>query len=67
MKRAVGFVIHVLAALGAVALIGMFSSMLKKHYETVCVENNADDYGFTVPQIKAGVSRSRVIYGDHYE
>lgn len=65
MKRAVGFLIHVLALLGAMALIGMGSSMLKKHYSTVCVENNADDYGFTVPQIKAGLAGRPTIYGDH--
>ncbi len=67
MKALYDIVVKSLAILGLVYLGFTLSSALKKHYQTICVEDNADDYGFTVPQIRAGLAPTRGVYGGYYE
>lgn len=51
-----------LMAVGCISIVVTVSDALKKHYAVSCVDNNADDYGFTVPQIKAGHRPSPALY-----
>jgi hypothetical protein len=60
--RTYQLVVKALAILGLLFLGMEASTALKKHYTVTCVDNDADNYGFTVPQIKAGVQNSPAVY-----
>lgn len=62
MKVTYDLAVKALAILGLLFLGMEASTALKKHYTVTCVENTADDYGFTVPQIKAGHEAHPALY-----
>lgn len=54
-----------LAVVGIISLGVTASNALRKHYTVTCVDNDADNYGFTVPQIKAGLAPAHRVYGEY--
>ncbi len=62
MKAVYDIFVKSLAIIGLVYLGFTLSAALEKHYRTTCVDNDADNYGFTVPQIKAGHETHPALY-----
>lgn len=62
MKVIYDIIVKSLSVIGLIYIAFTLSAALKKHYAVTCVENTADDYGFTVPQIKAGHEAHPALY-----
>lgn len=62
MKVIYDIIVKSLSVIGLIYIALMLSAALKKHYAVTCVDNDADDYGFTVPQIKAGHETHPALY-----